>query len=146
MQVYCITYIRDKDQMRTLYGANQGRNHWDNAADPAAALEGFKKGGIEKVLSAEEIKTLEVRSGEAYPHGDLKSIYFLPTFSGMKPGALLWSKQYKDHVHCNNCGTAFILVYNPKTKTDAPSCNGHFIEVCPWCREDSRPWHDGRGV
>jgi len=25
-------------------------------------------------------------------------------------------------------------------------CNGHNIAQCPWCRPDSKPWTDGRGL
>lgn len=25
-------------------------------------------------------------------------------------------------------------------------CNGQPIGLCPWCREDSQPWKNGRGI
>lgn len=25
-------------------------------------------------------------------------------------------------------------------------CNGQSIGICPWCRPDSRPWQNGRGL
>lgn len=25
-------------------------------------------------------------------------------------------------------------------------CNGHHIVLCPWCRQDSKPWTNGRGL
>lgn len=25
-------------------------------------------------------------------------------------------------------------------------CNSHPIKVCPWCRPDSKPWMNGRGI
>lgn len=26
------------------------------------------------------------------------------------------------------------------------ACNGHPIELCPWCRPDSKAWTNGRGL
>lgn len=45
----------------------------------------------------------------------------------------------KQEFVCINCDTAY------HTLGDTAFCNGHIIDLCPWCREDSKPWWRGRG-
>jgi predicted RNA-binding Zn-ribbon protein involved in translation (DUF1610 family) len=40
---------------------------------------------------------------------------------------------------CLTCGTEYPHL------GPGPSCNGHQIHRCPWCRPDSQPWTHGRG-
>lgn len=64
-------------------------------------------------------------------------------------------EQY-EYVKCVNCATEYPILertnYNTciadgaLITTRAPSCNGHNIDQCPWCREDSEPWKNGRGI
>lgn len=41
---------------------------------------------------------------------------------------------------CITCGTEF-----PEIGGEI-RCNGHTIDLCPFCRTDSRPWSRGRGL
>lgn len=41
---------------------------------------------------------------------------------------------------CKDCKTIY-----PKIN-GVIMCNGHYIVKCPWCREDSEPWKNGRGI
>lgn len=41
---------------------------------------------------------------------------------------------------CVDCGTTYPVI------RDTAMCNGHKIDLCPWCRPDSRPWFRGRGL
>lgn len=43
-------------------------------------------------------------------------------------------------VECVTCGTTY-PVMDGKTW-----CNSHIITKCPWCRPDSKPWQNGRGI
>lgn len=48
-----------------------------------------------------------------------------------------------EYFRCVDCGTEY-----PTTSTNkgfGVSCNGHLIDLCPWCRPDSKPWTNGRG-
>jgi hypothetical protein len=51
---------------------------------------------------------------------------------------------------CVDCGTVFpkLKEYNPRTDEFEMhiKCNGHKINKCPWCRPDSTPWTNGRGI
>lgn len=42
---------------------------------------------------------------------------------------------------CITCNTAFIA----NLSTKKPVCNGVEINLCPWCRQDSQTWKNGRG-
>jgi hypothetical protein len=42
---------------------------------------------------------------------------------------------------CKDCNTVFEVKFDGFTR-----CNGEIIRFCPWCREDSKPWRNGRGV
>lgn len=60
-----------------------------------------------------------------------------------------------EFVRCVNCATEYPILteyqYNASmlpigaAKT-GPKCNGYFITECPFCREDSEPWKNGRGI
>ncbi len=41
---------------------------------------------------------------------------------------------------CKDCKTDFPRI------NDSIMCNGKPIIKCPWCREDSKPWQNGRGI
>lgn len=40
---------------------------------------------------------------------------------------------------CKDCDTDYPEIDN------SIKCNGAVIKLCPWCREDSKPWTYGRG-
>ena len=42
---------------------------------------------------------------------------------------------------CVDCKTT----YPSSDEAMSPSCNGHRISLCPFCRPDSAPWKYGRG-
>lgn len=46
----------------------------------------------------------------------------------------------EQYVACCECDTRF-----PVTD-EGPQCNGKTIDRCPWCRPDSSPWKNGRGL
>ena len=41
---------------------------------------------------------------------------------------------------CEDCNTVFEVKLDGKIR-----CNGTIIQLCPWCRPDTRPWQYGRG-
>lgn len=41
---------------------------------------------------------------------------------------------------CVNCESNYPVI------AGEISCNGVVIELCPWCRPDSKPWTNGRGA
>jgi hypothetical protein len=43
---------------------------------------------------------------------------------------------------CADCGT----LYPVSGENDLPQCNNVSIELCPRCREDSKPYQNGRGI
>lgn len=45
-----------------------------------------------------------------------------------------------EHWSCITCSTSFPVI------ADVIRCNGHIIDLCPWCRSDSAPWTNGRGL
>jgi len=47
---------------------------------------------------------------------------------------------------CGDCKTEYHHALNIDTGLFQAKCNGRFIDLCPWCREDSKPWAHGRGV
>lgn len=64
-----------------------------------------------------------------------------PTTGELKPTSI------GVNYYCIDCNT----IYPPVGSVAASvlglaMCNGHPINVCPWCRPDSRPWMNGRGV
>lgn len=64
----------------------------------------------------------------------------------LKTGELVHDGQHKlgldayDYWRCIDCGTTY-----PVLGWGKPSCNGHKIDLCPFCRPDSEPWKNGRG-
>lgn len=42
---------------------------------------------------------------------------------------------------CVDCKTEF-----PQEDSGSITCNGHVIGSCPWCRSDSQPYKNGRGL
>jgi len=46
----------------------------------------------------------------------------------------------------------YLLWRCSECKTEFPEidgkimCNGHHIQDCPWCRKDSEPFKNGRGI
>ena len=44
---------------------------------------------------------------------------------------------YFDFYECTDCGTSYICFGG------IPYCNGVEISLCPWCRPDYRPFHNG---
>ena len=65
--------------------------------------------------------------------GELKLAYFLPMHS-------IYGQDGADAMYkCCDCGTEYPFI-NERIR-----CNGHEITLCPWCREDSKPWTNGRG-
>lgn len=66
-------------------------------------------------------------------------------YMGEKPyGACQTLPFYK----CVDCGTEFPEIKNLEVfpPTVAIKCNDADINLCPWCRPDSKPWTNGRGV
>lgn len=41
---------------------------------------------------------------------------------------------------CVDCDSNYPVI------DDKINCNGAVIELCPWCRSDSKPWTNGRGA
>ena len=41
---------------------------------------------------------------------------------------------------CSDCDTEYPVIDNKIC------CNGNVIIVCPWCRDDTRRWQNGRGI
>ena len=46
-----------------------------------------------------------------------------------------------DWYECVDCHTAY-----PRVSGGSTTCNGKIISLCPWCRPDSEPWKNGRGL
>lgn len=68
---YALTHLQ-KDGLRALATANQGREFYDTKKDAEEALEAFLPG-----LQNIGMRALEVRKVECYDNGDAKEIYFL---------------------------------------------------------------------
>lgn len=77
--MYAITHI-NRDGMRTLTYANQGRNHCETRAEAerklAALVGNTDVARLEQVFGNQALGTFDVRAVECYDHGDAKSIYF----------------------------------------------------------------------
>lgn len=73
---FAITHV-GKHGLRTLSLTNQGRYHYDTREAAEKALAHFKQPhGLPRVLTPEQVSTLEVREVECYAHGDAVGIYF----------------------------------------------------------------------
>lgn len=46
---------------------------------------------------------------------------------------------------CVDCHTRYTMNTDIDIKVKA-SINGHKVSLCPWCRTDSKPWMNGRGL
>jgi hypothetical protein len=77
--LFAITHI-NRDGMRTLSSANQGRNHFEKREDASARLYAILKNNspktIEQHYGMQAVGTFEVRPVECYDHGDATGIYF----------------------------------------------------------------------
>ena len=69
--MYAITHV-NKDGMRTLALANQGRYHYATWEDAERALDLLREGLVNKV----GLNDLEIRAVECYSHGDAIGIWF----------------------------------------------------------------------
>ena len=50
---------------------------------------------------------------------------------------------------CKDCKTMFPTFCRSTGKEIyfvKPNVNGWKIDLCPWCRPDSKPWKNGRGI
>jgi hypothetical protein len=72
--MYAITHVNRQD-LRVLTLANQGRNHCDTKEQAQEKLDLFRNSLRESVLG-DMADTLEVRPVECYEHGDAIGIYF----------------------------------------------------------------------
>jgi hypothetical protein len=77
--LYAITHI-DKDGMRTLTRANQGRNHFETTEEAQHAIDMMiannPKDSLESIWGPNAVNSLEVRPTLCYDHGDAVAIYF----------------------------------------------------------------------
>lgn len=71
MERFAITHLQ-KDGLRALAFANQGRNHYDTKEQADTALEAMRA-SLQSTLG---MVALEVRPVDCYEHGDAKGIYF----------------------------------------------------------------------
>ena len=55
-------------------------------------------------------------------------------------GAKRYAYETADNYQCVDCKTDFPLI------DGVIRCNGAEIMLCPWCRDDSTPWQNGRGI
>jgi len=54
----------------------------------------------------------------------------------------LYAGELCDVYVCEDCGEEFLKFLN--AKGNLPKCNGHYIDLCPWCRPDSEEGKYGR--
>lgn len=77
--MYAVTHV-NKDGMRTLTYANQGRNHCDKREDAerklAALVQNTTVDRLEQIFGNQALGTFDVREVDCYDHGDAKSIWF----------------------------------------------------------------------
>lgn len=74
MKLFAITH-KHKCGLRGLTFANQGRNHYPSKAIAEEALDAFKKGGLDRVLTPEQMASLRVDEVDCYPHGDAIGVW-----------------------------------------------------------------------
>jgi len=72
--LFAITHV-NRNGMRTLTFANQGRNHYDNAQTAQQALWDYQADLRAKLLG-EAADTLEVRPVLCYDNGDAVGVWF----------------------------------------------------------------------
>ncbi len=73
---YVVTHVSDRVGLRTLTFAAQGQNTHATQAEAQASLDLFKP-QMHKVLSHQEVSTMEVRACKCWPgHFDPAGIYF----------------------------------------------------------------------
>lgn len=75
--MYAITHV-DKDGLRTLTFANQGRNHYETEKAARKHLNAIHANNDVHAIWGDAADTLEVRPVECYDHGDAVGIYFDP--------------------------------------------------------------------
>ncbi len=73
---FAITHA-NKDNLRVLTFANQGRNHYDTREAAEASLAAFRgPQGLPRVLTPEQVASLEAIEVECYGHGDALGTVF----------------------------------------------------------------------
>lgn len=76
---FAITHV-NRDGLRVLTFANQGRNHYDDQADAVRRLASFLQSNPEQTLrdiyGDQAIGTFEVTPVECYDHGDATRTVF----------------------------------------------------------------------
>jgi hypothetical protein len=73
---YAITNI-GKDGLRALTFDNNGRNHYDTREAAESALAGYKQPhSLPRVLTPEQVASLQVTEVECYDHGDATHTVF----------------------------------------------------------------------
>lgn len=77
--MFAITHV-NRDGMRQLSRANQGRCHFTTEVEASRYLELFKQNNAQtslaQIYGAQSVGTFAVRPVECYDHGDAKGIYF----------------------------------------------------------------------
>jgi len=63
-------------------------------------------------------------------------------YIGRKPLGYIQLEYYK----CKDCGTEFPSTPRSCEEGAKAMCNNTPINVCPWCRPDSKPFTKGRGL
>lgn len=107
MERFAITHV-NKDSLRQLTFANQGRNHYDTREAAEKAMHCFE-GDLRSKVLGHAANTLEVRPVDCHEHGDAKGIYF--------PMELFPVEGYPFSTTCVSCGkvihhgTAYPPVY-----------------------------------
>lgn len=77
-QMFAITHL-NRDGVRQLTRANQGRNHFASEADAERYLALFKQSNeasLAQVFGQQAVDTFAVRPVKCYEHGDAVGIYF----------------------------------------------------------------------
>ncbi len=68
----------------------------------------------------------------------------------MKTGRLIDAGHHKlgafERYRYSKCVDCETMYPHSNQKALGPSCNGAMIDLCPWCRPDSKPWTNGRGL
>jgi hypothetical protein len=78
-QMFALTFV-NRDGVRTLMKANQGRHHFDEREAAQAALDALvannKRETLAEVWGEQAVDTLAVREVACYAHGDAIGIFF----------------------------------------------------------------------